>query len=104
MLWNCHLGLATPIAVPLRALHLIISPVSSKVIVLSFVYNSSRLYSQCALWAELNKISSLNLPWLIAGDFNSVLTRDEHRGDFFLIMIVKLVFFKILWTIITYWI
>lgn len=83
VLWNCRIGLATPVAVSRRALHLILSPVSSKVSILSFVYNSYRLRSQCALWAELNKISPLNLPWLIAGDFNSVLTRDEHKGGSF---------------------
>ncbi|XP_026450520.1 uncharacterized protein LOC113350592 [Papaver somniferum] len=32
------------------------------------------------LWLELEKISIMNLPWLVIGDFNTVLSTEEKKG------------------------
>lgn len=83
ILWHKNVGLVTPIAVSKHALHIIISSVSNKNLVLSLVYNSLLFRKQCFLWQELSKLTSLNIPWLILGDFNSILHRSEHkRGSF----------------------
>lgn len=60
------------------------------------VYNSTLSCIQCFLWYELSKISHLHLPWLIIGDFNAVLSRNEFigGGGDFLIMIEMLVFLR----------
>ncbi|XP_039120543.1 uncharacterized protein LOC120256952 [Dioscorea cayenensis subsp. rotundata] len=38
---------------------------------------------RCNVWNELSKISFINLPWLIIGDFNSILFPNEHKGGRF---------------------
>lgn len=83
VIWNSSIGLVSPIAVSRRALHLIISFDSSGSWIIFVVYNFSRLWSQCSLWIELSKISSLSIPWLLVGDFNSIVTCMEHKGGSF---------------------
>lgn len=54
--------------------------------IVSVFYNSTHFHSQCSLWHELSRISSINIPWLIIGDFNAITTRDEHKGGYFLLL------------------
>lgn len=70
VLWHKSIGMVTPVALSRRALH----------IVISVVYNLTRFHNKCFLWNELSKITSLLIPWLIVGDFNTVLHRTEHKG------------------------
>lgn len=56
---------------------------SSDSSIISVIYNSYCFCHQCLLWHELAKISSLHLPWLIVGDFNSILSRNEHKEGSF---------------------
>lgn len=81
--WSKSCRRVSPLAASHRAHHLIISHNSSGNWIISIVYNASRLKSQCSLWSKLSKISSLNIPWLILGDFNAIITSDEHKGGRF---------------------
>lgn len=38
---------------------------------------------QKEVWRSLSSLSSLNLPWFVAGDFNAILSSNEHRGGSF---------------------
>lgn len=60
-----------------------ISPGVSSNWVISIIYNASHLQSQCNLWYELSKLSTINLPWLIIGDFNAITSREGHKGGSF---------------------
>lgn len=44
------------------------------------IYNSNSIQGQCKLWTELTGMSLLNTLWLILGDFNAVISQEEHRG------------------------
>lgn len=72
-----------PIAASRRALHLIISPGLSGNWLISIVYNVVRFQAQCSLWQELSKLTHLQLPWLIVGDFNSIISNDEYKRGLF---------------------
>ncbi|XP_039118690.1 uncharacterized protein LOC120254702 [Dioscorea cayenensis subsp. rotundata] len=80
VLWNTVIGQVTPLAFSRHALHLVVSSALSKTFLISVIYNSLRWRSQLFLWNELSKITPLVIPWLILGDFNTVLSRNEHRG------------------------
>ncbi|KAJ0971107.1 hypothetical protein J5N97_019066 [Dioscorea zingiberensis] len=83
-LWNPRVGQVTPIAFSRFSLHLVISTTAKpKEWVFSIVYNSQNIYLQKFLWHELSAISTLNLPWIISGDFNAILNSEEHRGGSF---------------------
>lgn len=81
--WKKGLGLVTPIVFSRRILHIVISSSFFNKVIISVVYNSCRFTSQCNVWNELSKISFINLPWLIIGDFNSILFPNEHKGGRF---------------------
>ncbi|XP_039123479.1 uncharacterized protein LOC120260105 [Dioscorea cayenensis subsp. rotundata] len=80
VMWHKSIGRVSPIAVSRRALHIIITDNSSNAFLISVVYNSYRICNQCYLWNELSRITLLQIPWLIVGDFNSVLHTTEHKG------------------------
>jgi len=45
------------------------------------IYASPRHRERCMLWNNLNTVAnSHNLPWIIAGDFNELLSNDEKLG------------------------
>lgn len=50
---------------------------------LSLLFNGTRIKDQCSMWFELSKMVPLNLPRLIAGDFNTVSSRSDHKGGSF---------------------
>lgn len=93
VIWKKSIGRVTPLAVIRRALHLIISPNPDSSYMISIIYNSHRLCAQLSLWQELNRISVINLPWLIIGDFNCITSRDEQRGGMFAYYSHKAYFF-----------
>ncbi|KAH7659849.1 DNase I-like protein [Dioscorea alata] len=42
--------------------------------------NSSRIQDQSSIWFELTGIASLNLPWILIGDFNAIASLNEFQG------------------------
>ena len=49
--------------------------------IFTIVYASSRDRERCMLWNNLNTVTNLhNLPWIIAGEFNELLSNDEKLG------------------------
>ena len=47
----------------------------------TFVYGYNTVIARRALWEDLQKWSS-NFPWIILGDFNSILSQDDkHNGE-----------------------
>lgn len=83
VLWHNSIGQVSLIAVSKQALHIIISTNPSNNFMVSVIYNSTRFRKQCFLWHELSKLTSLRLPWIVLGDFNSILCKSEHRGGLF---------------------
>lgn len=74
------MGMVTPIVGSRYALHLVITNDRSNSWIISAVYNSNSIHRQRFLWNELSGLAYLNLPWLIMGDFNAMVSQDEHRG------------------------
>ncbi|KAJ0975885.1 hypothetical protein J5N97_017850 [Dioscorea zingiberensis] len=83
VLWKHNIGLVTPFAISKYSLHLVISADNPKEWVLTVVYNSQRLQVQKSHWLELETFSSLELPWILVGDFNAIRNSEEHRGGGF---------------------
>lgn len=83
VLWKRQVGCVTPMAISRFALHLVISDNSNSDWFVSVIYNDSRVSGQRRLWHELSGLSSLNLAWVIIGDFNSIVHGDEHKGGLF---------------------
>lgn len=92
--WNKSIGHVSPLAVSRRALHIVVSSPNHTNCIISVVYNSNFSRYQRFLWHELSKISQLHLPWLIIGDFNAVLSRQEFKGGNFSYYDRKARFFK----------
>lgn len=83
ILWKRELGLVTPILGTKTSIHLVISSSVSFSWVLSIIYNSQCLSDQKLLWNSLSTLMSLDLPWLLAGDFNAIVSASEHKGGNF---------------------
>ncbi|KAI0492244.1 hypothetical protein KFK09_026513 [Dendrobium nobile] len=49
-------------------------------LIISTVYGSRDVYSRRILWECLGSHSSLELPYVIGGDFNCILSQDDKRG------------------------
>lgn len=82
VLWNHLVGRVTPIATSRWALHLVISAVGSNWI-LTVIYNSQLISDHKFLWKQLSGMNSLNIPWLLCGDFNAISSYEDHRGGSF---------------------
>ena len=49
--------------------------------ILTAVYASPRHKERCMLWNNLTTVANTyNLPWIIAGDFNEMLSSDDKLG------------------------
>lgn len=49
-------------------------------ILLTFVYAKSSRVERQELWQHLLQLSQLNGPWIIGGDFNTILNATEKKG------------------------
>lgn len=101
MLWRRSIGSVTPIAVSRWALHLMISS-NDFTWILSTIYNSQVLSDHKKLWHFLSKMSNLDYPWLLNGDFNAITAPDEHRDGEFVNYFLKATLILILFMIIAY--
>ena len=63
--------------------HLVIFAEGMKAWVLTMVYNLQSLFSEKILWKVLSGKSSLNLSWILTGNFNPTVSPKEHKGSFF---------------------
>jgi len=65
-----------------HGLHVIISTlVNQYVFPATFVYGYNTIIARRTLWEDLQKWSS-NSPWIVLGDFNSLLSQeDKHNGE-----------------------
>ncbi|KAJ0963505.1 hypothetical protein J5N97_028627 [Dioscorea zingiberensis] len=79
-LWKQRVGQVTPISYSHYSLHLIISALKPEEWILSVIYNPLNIHLQRTVWHDLSNISTLNLPWVLVGDFNSILHPGEHKG------------------------
>lgn len=61
---------------------------------MSVAYNRQSIDAQKSLWREISGIPKLNLTCLIIGDFNSILSPDEHRGGLFYLLLQKASYFN----------
>lgn len=61
VLWKSDIGLVTPVAISILALHLVITTDGFSWI-LTTIYNSQVLIHQKRLWRSLSCFSALNLP------------------------------------------
>lgn len=78
VLWHCYLCTITPISFNCYTLHLVVSAQRPAEWVLIVVYNSVNTAIQNMVWKSLHCISQFDMPWLITGDFNTILNPDEH--------------------------
>ena len=65
-----------------QGLHVTISSLVNQCVFLAtFVYGYNTVIARRGLWEDLQKWSS-NSPWIILGDFNSILSQnDKHNGE-----------------------
>lgn len=82
-LWKKCFGTITSLAVSGNIIYLVISSVSHLSWILSVVYDGFKLDIHWNLWRELTGMSHLELPWLILGDFNSIISPTKHSDDSF---------------------
>lgn len=47
------------------------------------VYNAELPILEKKLWKELSLIPKLNLPWIVLGDFNAIMSTAEHKESNF---------------------
>ncbi|KAJ0989775.1 hypothetical protein J5N97_008131 [Dioscorea zingiberensis] len=82
-LWKWGVGMVTPIAKSRFALYLILTTDKPKHWVLSVIYNAQSILLHKKVWRDLAPMTQLNLPWILVGDFNAILTNEEHKGSEF---------------------
>lgn len=78
-LWSRSLGFLTPVVATLMSLNLVISSKEAPWI-LFIIYNSQILTTQKLLCNTLTDITTTRLPWLLARDFNAVLSDQDFKG------------------------
>lgn len=79
-IWNHKLGYVTPLVRSRFALHLVMTTGLNMNWIILAIYNSNSFQGQRRLWYELSGMNSLNLPWILMGDFNAVVSQEEHHG------------------------
>ena len=82
LLWNTDAVDVSVLAATEQEIHAVIKVLASNFSwLLSSIYASPRLVERKILWNNLTQVASLhNLPWLLAGDFNEVLTSEDKFG------------------------
>lgn len=81
--WQRRIGRVIPIAISKRALHLIISSLINDQWVMATIYNAQLLNLQQLVQKELSHLASINILWVIMGDFNAITSIDEHKSSSF---------------------
>lgn len=92
--WKKGTAAVTPIALTRNVLHLVISSTHLDGWMFSLVYNPKALGAQTQVWMELSKLARLQIPWLVASDFNAIKFEQEHRGGSFNYYTAKPNYFK----------
>lgn len=83
ILWKKNLDIVTPIAKSKQVLHLALSTPSLNTLIVLVTYDSQQVNIQKKVWRELTRLASLEVPWCILGDFNSIVSSEEHiKGCF----------------------
>jgi len=82
VLWKKEDAKVTLLASTDQEIHATIKVCSSNLTwLISAIYASPRLVERRILWSNLSKVANLHkLPWLLLGDFNEVLCREETFG------------------------
>ncbi|XP_073012252.1 uncharacterized protein [Typha latifolia] len=80
MLWKTAFGYVDVLAVSRYAAHMVVSSREGETWLMTQVYASNQLDQQKLLWDELVGLGSLGLPWIVAGDFNAILSTEEKRS------------------------
>lgn len=82
ILWSHSLKNITSLAATKMSLHLVIFNEDDRWI-LSAIYNLQLVTEHHLLWRTLSRLANLKIPWLLARDFNAILSEDEHKGGSF---------------------
>lgn len=85
-------------------LNLVISSVNLKEWVLSVTYNAQSIVFQKNVWHALSCLSSLDLSWLLVGDFNAILAHNEHKGGVLITTLLSFIVLVSLFSITSFWI
>uniref|UniRef100_A0A2N9IFC0 CCHC-type domain-containing protein n=1 Tax=Fagus sylvatica TaxID=28930 RepID=A0A2N9IFC0_FAGSY len=82
LLWNSAVVDVSVLAATEQEIHAVVKVRSSNFSwLLSAIYASPRFLERKVLWDNLSQVASLhNLPWLLAGDFNEVLSSEDKFG------------------------
>lgn len=72
--------MVTPLVKSRYVLHLVVTNAKNEFWIISTVYNSSRIKAQYSVWHELSGMASINLPWILIGDFNAITSLNEFQG------------------------
>ena len=48
---------------------------------LTIIYGEHNFVNRCPLWANLLRLSSCDIPWIVAGDFNAIRDPDDRVGS-----------------------
>jgi ribonuclease HI len=82
LLWNSELVDVSVLAATEQEIHAVVKVLSSNFSwLLSSIYASPRFLERKLLWNNLSQVATLhNLPWLLVGDFNEVLSSDDKFG------------------------
>ncbi|XP_039132268.1 uncharacterized protein LOC120269046 [Dioscorea cayenensis subsp. rotundata] len=78
--WQKHLGKVTPLVKSRYVLYLVVTNAKLETWILSTIYNPSRIQDQSIVWLELSGIASFSIPWILIGDFNTVVSLNEFQG------------------------
>jgi hypothetical protein len=80
LLWNTDAVDVSVLDATEQEIHAVIKVLASNFSwLLSSIYASPHLVERKILWNNLTQVASLhNLPWLLAGDFNEVLTSEDN--------------------------
>lgn len=92
-LWRKGTCRVTPIVKSKHILHLVLSTPSLDTWIISVIYNSHLVKVQKKVWGELEQLTPLDVHWSIIGDFNVIVTGDEHKGGRFSYYNCKAYFF-----------
>lgn len=81
LLWNCSQVAVEEVSMMDQMLNVIVRKPTGTVWLLSALYASPQVVNRMELWAYLNQLGTIvNIPWLLIGDTNQPLTRNDKFG------------------------